>query len=101
MLGHIDVNIVFASVPTLFWPLRMMENISLKFDLLIENYFLGVLFCVCVCVCVCVCRDLILGNDAHPYIAYVMLIGAAPIPATRWHCSLQPKLTPWADWHAP
>ena len=27
-------------------------------------------------------------DDAPPYIAYVMLIWAAPIPADRWHCSL-------------
>ena len=34
-------------------------------------------------------RDLILGDDALLYIAYgyVMLIWAAPIPATRCHCS--------------
>ena len=30
------------------------------------------------------------GDDALPYIAYVMLIWAAPIPADRWHCSLWP-----------
>ena len=29
-------------------------------------------------------------NDALLYIAYVMLIWAAPIPADRWHCSLWP-----------
>ena len=29
-------------------------------------------------------------DDALPYIAYVMLIWAAPIPADRWHCSLWP-----------
>ena len=29
-------------------------------------------------------------DDALLYIAYVMLIGAAPIPADRWHCSLWP-----------
>ena len=28
--------------------------------------------------------------DALLYIAYVMLIWAAPIPADRWHCSLWP-----------
>ena len=33
-------------------------------------------------------RDLILGDDALLYIADVMLIWAAPIPADRWHCSL-------------
>ena len=33
-------------------------------------------------------RDLILGDDALLYIACVMLTLAAPIPATRWHCSL-------------
>ena len=27
-------------------------------------------------------------DDALLYIAYVMLIWAAPIPADRWHCSL-------------
>ena len=27
-------------------------------------------------------------DDADLYIAYVMLIWAAPIPADRWHCSL-------------
>ena len=32
---------------------------------------------------VCSDRDLILGDDARLYIAYVMLIWAAPIPATR------------------
>ena len=40
-------------------------------------------------------------DDALLYIAYVMLIWAAPIPADRWHCSLWPYLTPWIDWHAP
>ena len=40
-------------------------------------------------------------DDALIYIAYVMLIWAAPIPADRWHCSLWPWLTPWVDWHAP
>ena len=39
-------------------------------------------------------------DDALLYIAYVMLIWAAPIPADRWHCSLWPKITPWVDWHA-
>ena len=29
-------------------------------------------------------------DDAILYIAYVMLIQAAPIPADRWHCSLWP-----------
>ena len=29
-------------------------------------------------------------DDALLYIAYVMLIWAAPIPADRWHCSLWP-----------
>ena len=29
-------------------------------------------------------------DDALLYIAYVMLIWAAPIPANRWHCSLWP-----------
>ena len=29
-------------------------------------------------------------DDAILYIAYVMLIWAAPIPADRWHCSLWP-----------
>ena len=29
-------------------------------------------------------------EDALLYIAYVMLIWAAPIPADRWHCSLWP-----------
>ena len=29
-------------------------------------------------------------RDALIYIAYVMLIWAAPIPADRWHCSLWP-----------
>ena len=40
-------------------------------------------------------------DDALTYIAYVMLIWAAPIPADRWHCSLWPYLTHWVDWHAP
>ena len=37
-------------------------------------------------------RDLLLyhRDDALVYIAYVMLIWAAPIPADRWHCSLWP-----------
>ena len=30
------------------------------------------------------------GDDALLYIAYVMLIWAAPIPADMWHCSLWP-----------
>ena len=29
-------------------------------------------------------------DDALRYIAYVILIWAAPIPADRWHCSLWP-----------
>ena len=29
-------------------------------------------------------------DDALLYIAYVMLIWAAPIPADMWHCSLWP-----------
>ena len=29
-------------------------------------------------------------DDALLYIAYVMRIWAAPIPADRWHCSLWP-----------
>ena len=29
-------------------------------------------------------------DDALLYIAYVILIWAAPIPADRWHCSLWP-----------
>ena len=29
-------------------------------------------------------------DDSLLYIAYVMLIWAAPIPADRWHCSLWP-----------
>ena len=29
-------------------------------------------------------------DDALLYIAYVMLIWTAPIPADRWHCSLRP-----------
>ena len=29
-------------------------------------------------------------DDALLYIAYVMLIWAAPIPADRWHCILWP-----------
>ena len=29
-------------------------------------------------------------DDVLLYIAYVMLIRAAPIPADRWHCSLWP-----------
>ena len=29
-------------------------------------------------------------DDALLYVAYVMLIWAAPIPADRWHCSLWP-----------
>ena len=29
-------------------------------------------------------------DGALLYIAYVMLIWAAPIPADRWHCSLWP-----------
>ena len=33
-------------------------------------------------------RDLILSDNALLYIADVMLIWAAPIPATRCHCSL-------------
>ena len=40
-------------------------------------------------------------DDALLYIAFVMLIWAAPISADRWHCSLWPSLTPWVDWHAP
>ena len=40
-------------------------------------------------------------DGALLYIAYVMLIWAAPIPADRWHCSLWPWLTHWVDWHAP
>ena len=36
-----------------------------------------------------VIRDLILGDHALLYIAYVMHILAAPIYTTRWHCSLQ------------
>ena len=35
-------------------------------------------------------RDLYQRDDALLYIAYVMLIWAAPIPADRWHCSLWP-----------
>ena len=35
-------------------------------------------------------RDLILGDDALLYIAYVMLIWAPVIPATRWSCSRPP-----------
>ena len=35
-------------------------------------------------------RDLYHRDDALLYIAYVMLIWAAPIPADRWHCSLWP-----------
>ena len=38
-------------------------------------------------------------DDALLYIAYIMLIWAAPIPADRWHCSLWPELTPLVDWH--
>ena len=45
----------------------------------------------------CVCRELGVSaetlyhrDDAFLYIAYVMLIWAAPIPADRWHCSLWP-----------
>ena len=43
----------------------------------------------------CLCRDvsaetLYHRDDALLYIAYVMLIWAAPIPADRWHCSLWP-----------
>ena len=34
-------------------------------------------------------RDLVLGDDALLYIAYVMPIWAEPIPATRCHCSLR------------
>ena len=30
------------------------------------------------------------GDGALLYIAYVMLIWAAPVPADRWHCSLWP-----------
>ena len=30
------------------------------------------------------------GDNALLYVAYVMLILAAPIPADRWHCSLSP-----------
>ena len=37
-------------------------------------------------------------DDALIYIAYEMLIWAAPIPADRWHCHLW--LLPWADRHA-
>ena len=33
--------------------------------------------------------DLILGDDALLYTAYVMLTWAAPIRAARWHCSLR------------
>ena len=33
-------------------------------------------------------RTLYHRDDALLYIAYVMLIWAAPIPADRWHCSL-------------
>ena len=40
-------------------------------------------------------------DDALLYIAYVMLIWAAPIPADRWHCSLWLWLTLWVDWHTP
>ena len=40
-------------------------------------------------------------DDALLYIAYVMLIWAAPIPADRWHCNVWPYLTPWVDLHAP
>ena len=35
-------------------------------------------------------RDLILGDDALPYIAYVMLIWAPLIAATRWSCRRPP-----------
>ena len=35
-------------------------------------------------------RDLILGDDALIYIAYVMLIQAPLIPATRWSRSRPP-----------
>ena len=35
-------------------------------------------------------RDLILGDDAPLYIAYVILIWAPLIPATRWSCSQPP-----------
>ena len=38
-------------------------------------------------------------DDALLYVAYVMLIWAAHIPADRWQCSLWPQLTPWVDWH--
>ena len=31
-------------------------------------------------------------DDALLYIAYVMLIWAAPIPADRWHWSLRPYI---------
>ena len=48
-------------------------------------------------VCLCVClyghihgRDLYHRDDALLYIAYVMLIWVAPIPADRCHCSLWP-----------
>ena len=47
------------------------------------------------------CRIWLMGQSVGPktlyhrdnvllYIAYVMLIWAAPIPADRWHCSLWP-----------
>ena len=45
--------------------------------------------------------DLILGDDALLYIAYVILIWAAPIPADRWHCSLLSYLTHWVDYQCP
>ena len=35
-------------------------------------------------------ETLYLRDDALLYIAYAMLIWAAPIPADRWHCSLWP-----------
>ena len=44
-----------------------------------------------VVVVVVLVRDFILGDGALLYVAYVMLIWAPLIPATRWSCSL----TPW------
>ena len=47
---------------------------------------------VCVCWSVLIIPETLYyhRDDALLYIAYAMLIWAAPIPADRWHCSLWP-----------
>ena len=41
------------------------------------------------CIVLCVSTETLYHrDDALLYIAYVMLIWAAPIPADRWHCNL-------------